>query len=105
MGSPNIRDMMAAQADWIEGLLPNRDPRRTIGKLCSEVGELMESICLGPKEAVADEFADCLVLLLDVAYLKGVDPVEAFYRKMEVNRNRDWKASGGCLQHTENKNG
>lgn len=101
MGSPDIQDMMKVQADWIDGLLPGRDPRRTIGKLCSEVGELMEAVCLGPKESVEDEFADCLVLLLDVANLEGINPVEAFYRKMEINKSRSWKASGGSLQHTE----
>lgn len=103
MGSPDIRDMMEAQADWIQGLLPVRDPRRTVSKLCSEVGELMEAVCVGPKAAVADEFADCLVLLLDIAKLSGVDPLEAFNRKMEINKNRSWKASGGSLQHVENK--
>lgn len=101
MKSPDIRDMLTHQANWIEGLLPARDPRRTIGKLCSEVGELMEAVCLGPQEAIEDEFADCLVLLLDIAHLNNIDPVEAFYRKMAINENRDWKASGGCLQHTE----
>lgn len=100
MNSPDLRDMQAAQAEWISGLLPDRDVRRTVIKLSSEVSELLESVIVGPREAVAGEVADCLILLTDIAELTGVNIVDAFYDKLEVNRQRRWVESGGSLQHT-----
>lgn len=100
--SPDITDMMQAQADWIGTLIPKdqRDPRRTVIKLGGENMELMEAVALGSKDA-AGEIADVLVLVLDTAYLLGIDPVKAFYDKLEINKSREWQPSGGCLQHKE----
>lgn len=98
--SPDIRRMAHDQAEWISTLLARRDPRRTVMKLGGEVMELMEAVTLGSKE-VEGEVADCLILLLDVCVLHGIDPVEAFYNKLDINKNREWQPSGGCLQHKE----
>lgn len=98
--SPNITDMMEAQADWISKLLARRDSRRTVIKMSGEVAELMEAVTLGSKD-VASEIADILILVLDVAKLHNIDPAEAFYDKLDINKSRTWRPSGGCLQHKE----
>jgi NTP pyrophosphatase (non-canonical NTP hydrolase) len=98
--SPDINDMMEAQAAWIETLLAGRDPRRTVIKLAGEVAELMEATTLGTKD-VASEIADILILVLDVAKLYKIDPAEAFYDKLDINKRRTWQPSGGCLQHNK----
>ena len=101
MNSPDIRDMEMEMVNWIEGVLPVRDPRRTIAKMCGEVGELLEAQCLGTKADIADEAADVLILLIDVCHLNGVDLTEAFHRKLEINKQRSWVAASGSLQHIE----
>lgn len=101
MTSPDIHKMQAAQAEWISGILPNRDVRRTVIKLSSEVSELLEAVIVGPKQAVAGEIADVLILALDIAELMDVDVEKAFYDKLRVNYERRWVESGGSLQHTK----
>lgn len=96
----DIKDMMEAQAEWISKLLARRDSRRTVIKLGGEVLELMEAVSLGSKD-IESEFADCLILLLDVAKIHGFDPAKAFYDKLDINKQRNWQPSGGCLQHKE----
>lgn len=97
----DIKAMQAAQAEWISGLIPNRDIRRTVIKLSSEVSELMEAVIVGPKEAIASEVGDVLILLADIAELSDVDIAQAFWDKLQVNKNRKWHESGGSLQHVK----
>jgi len=98
--SPDINNMVEAQAAWIETLLAGRDSRRTVIKMAGEVAELMEAVTLGTKD-VAGEIADILILVLDVAKLHDINPAEAFYDKLEINKKRTWHPSGGCLQHNK----
>lgn len=99
-GSPNIRDMLVAQKTWIEGLLSFRDVRKTALKHVIEAAELSDAVCtIQEADAVASEVADCMILLLDICYLYGLDPVDVFYAKLKVNQERTWKSSNGSLTH------
>ena len=67
-----------------------------------EVGELAKAIRkrIGLKEDISEtarrkkvghELADCLIYLLDIANLSGVDLITAFIEKEEINSQRTWK--------------
>ena len=49
----------------------------------------------------AGEYADCLLLMLDYAYLVGIDPTQAVLDKMVINRSREWEVqiATGLLKH------
>lgn len=101
MRSPDIREMQAHQAEWIQGVLPNRDVSKTCIKLMAEVAEVAEAVGYLGKEAAAKELADVQILLLDICQLTGVDIVQAFYDKMEENKARRWNVGAGCISHIE----
>lgn len=76
----------------------HRDPRGCLCHLAKEVDEL--------REAPADimEYADCLTLLLDAARRAGIDGddiLRASYRKLEINKRRQWGApdANGVVEH------
>lgn len=94
--------MMAEQSNWIAPLLPNRDVRKTCIKLSTETAELLEAVVLnGSKDDIEKEAGDVLVLLLDICYLKGIDPDKAFRRTMDINYEREWVAKNGSLTHVK----
>jgi len=101
MGSPDIREMQAYQAEWIRGVLPDRDVSKTCIKLMTECAEVAEAVGYLGKAAAKKELADCLILLLDIAELEGIDIVEAFYEKMSENKARRWNVGAGCISHIE----
>lgn len=86
--------------EWIQPLIPDsdRDPMNTCIKMTEEVSELMHAIHCN-NEDVGQECADVLILLLDVAYLRGVNLSKEFFAKMEVNRKREWAKKNGALKH------
>lgn len=48
------------------------------------------------------EYADVLILVLDIAYLNGIDAVQAAHKKMDINEKRKWAVKpNGLLQHVE----
>lgn len=93
----NLENLTQEVTDWIQPLLPDRNPFDTCIKLVEETSELLHA--LHHNGDVASECADCLVLLLDIANLTVVDLQAAFERKMEVNRQRVWSEKQGCLKH------
>lgn len=101
MKSPDIRKMQAVQAEWIRGVLPQRDVAKTCIKLVGEAAEVAEAVGYLGKAAAGKELADCLILLLDIAELEGIDIVEAFYAKMAENKARRWNVGAGCISHVE----
>ena len=86
--------------DWISPLLPDavRDPVNTSIKLSEEASELTQAIYSGTGN-VGEELADILILLVDIAYLHGIDLQEEFNEKMGVNRQRVWNLEKGALKH------
>ncbi len=66
--------------------------------LAVEVGELNE-LFLWDGHArshpeLNDEIADCLLYLLRLAQVAGIDPLAAAHAKMDVNELRVWNADG-----------
>lgn len=91
--------------DWINPLInPNvRDPMAACIKLAEELSELTYEQYTGNMEGVGEELADCLILLLDIAYLNNVDLSAEFYTKMDINKQRKWEMKNGSMKH-ENAN-
>lgn len=97
----HIQHMTDEVVGWMDGHIPfnQRDPMNTCIKLTEEVSELMHAIHTGDGNA-AEECADVLILLLDVAALTGADIANAFNAKMLINKGRTWKLKNGALKHT-----
>ena len=84
--------------EWVSEIFPDRHPMHTTIKMVEEVSELMDAVFTGGRN-VGEECADVLILLLDIAYLTGVDLHREFKNKMAVNRNRKWVKRNGALKH------
>ncbi len=73
-------------------------PANLARALSVEVGELNEQFLWEgvPRSAhgLQDEIADCLLLLLRLSQVAGVDPVAAAHAKMDVNDRRVWLPDG-----------
>lgn len=101
MAHHDIREMQGVVVDWADRILGNRDPRKTAMKLTAESVEVQEAIAYLEDDCAGSELADVLILLLDLAHLKGIDLAAEFERKMKVNNERHWKAGPGCFQHVK----
>jgi NTP pyrophosphatase (non-canonical NTP hydrolase) len=92
-----MQDIQEEIVDWIGRIHPNRTTEGTLVKLFEEIGELAS------KPSDVDEYADVLIVLLDIAHQQGIsasDLLPAVRRKMEVNRNRTWMANDlGVMTH------
>lgn len=75
----------------------SRDSVNTSIKLSEEASELTHAIYTGGD--IGQECADVLILLLDIAFLHGINLAEEFDKKMEENRRRKWNKEKGCLKH------
>ena len=66
--------------------------------LSVEVGELNELFLWDgvprSKPELNDEIADCLLFLLRLAQVSGVEPLAAAHAKMDENERRVWNADG-----------
>lgn len=96
-----IKQMTQEVVDWLEPMIPvgRRDSVNTCIKLTEEVSELMHAIYTDDGQNVAEECADVLILLVDIAHLNSVDLAEAFSHKMAKNRDRVWTKKNGALKH------
>lgn len=94
-----LSEMTAEMLAWIRQHLPDqeRDPMNTSIKLSEEASELTHALYTGGD--VGQECADVLILLLDIAHLKGIDLEFEFVYKMSENRRRTWNKEKGCLKH------
>lgn len=97
-----LPNMTAEMLAWIRQHLPDheRDPLNTCIKMSEEVAELTHALYTGDGD-VGEECADVLILLLDVAFLKGIDLEFEFIYKMNENRGRKWNREKGCLKHEQ----
>ena len=96
---PSISDLQTEIAEWANKTFPDRTPKNALIKMM--VDEIPELIGGGLNDPL--ELADVAILLLDVAYLQGVDIGSAIREKMEINRGRKWKidADTGIAQHVQ----
>lgn len=92
---PTIEELQSEIASWADRQFPDRDIRELLLKLVQEIGELIGSDFLDDLE-----YADIVILVLDMAYLAKVDVGDAVKRKMVINRERRWKLNqNGTHQH------
>jgi len=97
--SDSLKELTEEVVGWADGLAPNRRPENTVVKMVEETSELLDAIVNQKgKEAVASELADCLILLVDLGDMYGINVVRAAQNKMCLNRERDWKADGGVIR-------
>lgn len=83
----------ASQAinDWANRTFPGRGPKSSINKLgMEELPELLVHLKEKGPDGIGGEWADCMILLLDLARIWGLDPAQAIQTKMEINEHRMW---------------
>ena len=82
---------------WSDEVFPGRTDASMFLKLYGEIGELVDA-----GDDCAGEIADVLILVLDYAKRKGVNPSVAVQEKMKVNRQRKWvQLPNGTMRHVE----
>jgi len=95
----SIEKLQEEIATWANKVMPDREPQHTFNKLVfEEIPELVKSGLNDPME-----YADILILVLDLAYLKGIDAASAVREKMKINRARKWvmNSKTGIMSHVE----
>lgn len=91
-----IGKMQKDIAEWADTLIPNRTAKQAMIKLVmEEIPELLRN----PEDA--GEFADVVILVLDIAHLQGIDIEKAVIEKMEKNKARKWvtDTETGIMHH------
>lgn len=80
---------------WADRVFPMRTPDEILRKMIIEVTELVED------RVTPDEYADVLILVLDLASQHGIDIEQAVLEKMAVNERRKWARDPvtGTMQH------
>lgn len=83
--------------EWADAAFPHRSDASMFLKLYGEIAELIDA-----GDDCEGEIADVLILVLDYALRKGVNPSVAVQRKMHMNRSREWTITTlGVMQHVE----
>lgn len=98
-----LSDLAHDQSKWSQatfGTDAERGPVGALKHLQKEVTEVIAAWGATPfaSESVRDEFADCLLLLLDSSRRAGLKPLElirAAQAKMLVNKAREWPKTTG----------
>lgn len=80
-----IRKLQSEIAEWADSVFPDRTAHDATVKLVLE--EIPEFLA-NQKDSL--EYADLVILILDIAHLNGIDVEEAVIRKMAINRERTW---------------
>lgn len=95
--SPSIEEMQADIAQWADTVYPNRTAHGSLAKLVME--EIPEFITCKMKDPL--EYADLVIMILDIAHLQGINVGRAVVKKMHINRKRTWKVEEGTgfLKH------
>jgi len=87
--------------DWADKVIgADRKLEQTLWKLVmEEIPELAQEYNK-TGELDKGEVGDVLILVLDLCHLAGIDASEAIAEKMEVNKQRTWKAGhSGIMSH------
>jgi len=82
----SVENLQARIANWADRVFPDRTAQNALQKLVME--EIPELLNGGLDDPL--EYGDVLILILDVAHLRGIDAVAAAHAKMEINENRHW---------------
>lgn len=82
---------------WADRTFPDRTDQGMFLKLYGEIAEMIEA-----GDDCGDEIADVLILILDYAARKNIDPGRAIRNKMLVNMTRKWqRTASGNWQHVD----
>ncbi len=101
-----MRDITEAQKfihQWANRAFPDRVPEAALSKLVlEEIPELLAHKKKYGPVGIAGEIADCLILLLDLCEIWGVDAAQALAGKMTINLQRQWRhdPATGFYNHT-----
>lgn len=90
-----LQELQNEVHEWANKQFPGRQPPIAWMKFYEELGEVIRD----PKDEL--EWADLLILILDLAALYGVHNLtDAVLRKMEINRKRVWGTTEtGVMKH------
>jgi hypothetical protein len=83
---------------WADMMAPNRTAHGALCKLVlEEIPEFLSNL------DSPGEYADCLILLIDIATLRGIDIEQAVADKMNVNKHRIWRHNPetGFMKHVK----
>lgn len=97
-GDP-VKNLQHRITTWADRVFPNRTADNALSKLVlHEIPELLHGGLDDPSE-----YADVLILVLDIAQLRGIDAIQAAHDKMAINEQRQWKIDPhtGLMQHIE----
>ena len=92
----SLRGLQKEIAAWADSLIPERTAQNAIAKLMlEEIPELL----LNPSDEL--EYADVVILVLDIAHLQGINIEQAVMKKMAINRGREWAVdpATGLMKH------
>ena len=78
-----LDELQARHGAWSAATFPHQTPSSIVAHLREEVDELAQDFA-------ADEAADCLLLLLGLAAVRGFSLWEAATSKHAVNKARTW---------------
>jgi hypothetical protein len=87
--------------EWADRVYPDRTAHGALVKLVlEEIPELLHGGLHDPLE-----YADILILVLDIASLHGFDAIRAAHQKMDINERRRWTVDSdtGLMRHVEEK--
>ena len=96
-GTTVLEELQAEIATWADTVFPDRTAHGALTKLMlHEIPELITSKLLDPTE-----YADIVILVLDIAHLNGIDISSAVREKMAINRARTWEIDQktGLMSH------
>jgi NTP pyrophosphatase (non-canonical NTP hydrolase) len=78
--------------EWANNTFPDRGPKSSVNKLgMEELPELLIHLKEHGPSDIGEEWADCVILLLDLARIWNIDPAKAIEAKMRINNNRMWR--------------
>jgi len=85
-----INELAAKNYDWVERMgWHNKTTLEALALVASEVGEAINE-CRGekPTDAFAEELADIVLRVLDIAHWQGIDMEQELLAKMHKNEQR-----------------
>lgn len=96
----DVRRIQQEVKDWADRVYPTRTAHGALTKLMLE--EIPE---FALNQHDPGEYADLVILVLDIATLNGIDVATAVRDKMMKNWNRDWRVDPetGLMRHTNDE--